>query len=93
MIIKINNNTNFVFFSLQLQIVVLVKNAGRVISVLLSIFLISIAVLILTPLGFPYSGDPNSPAAQRFMIVVIFLFLDLMLILNVCKYRESFAKI
>lgn len=52
----------------MLPIVLLIKNAGRVISVIVGIFLIAIAVLILTPLGFPYSGDPLSPAPQRFMI-------------------------
>lgn len=50
--------------------VLLIKNAERVISVLFGIFLISIGVLILTPLGFPYSGNPLSPAPQRFMILV-----------------------
>ncbi|XP_011872010.1 PREDICTED: endoplasmic reticulum metallopeptidase 1-like [Vollenhovia emeryi] len=51
-----------------LPIVLLIKNAERIISVIVGIFLIAIAVLILTPLGFPYSGDPLSPAPQRFMI-------------------------
>lgn len=54
----------------QLPIVLLIKNAERIISVIVGIFLIAIAVLILTPLGFPYSGDPLSPAPQRFMIAV-----------------------
>lgn len=53
-----------------MPIVVLVKNASRVISVLVGIFLIATGILILTPLGFPYSGDPSSPAPERFMIVV-----------------------
>lgn len=55
-------------FCFTLPIVLLIKNAGRIISVIVGIFLIAIAVLILTPLGFPYSGDPLSPAPQRFMI-------------------------
>nr|XP_012220395.1 PREDICTED: endoplasmic reticulum metallopeptidase 1-like isoform X1 [Linepithema humile]XP_012220396.1 PREDICTED: endoplasmic reticulum metallopeptidase 1-like isoform X2 [Linepithema humile] len=54
--------------SFTLPIVLLIKNAERIISVFIGIFLIAIAVLILTPLGFPYSGDPSSPAPQRFMI-------------------------
>lgn len=53
-----------------MPIVVLVKNTERVISVLFGIFLIATGVLILTPLGFPYSGDPASPAPERFIIVV-----------------------
>lgn len=55
--------------SFVLPIVLLIRNAERVLSVLMGIFLISIGVLILTPLGFPYSGDPTSPAAERFMIM------------------------
>lgn len=57
-------------FFFQLPIVLLIRNAERVLSVLMGIFLISIGILILTPLGFPYSGDPTSPAAERFMIMV-----------------------
>lgn len=56
-----------------MPIVVLVKNAGRVISVLIGIFLLATGALILTPLGFPYSGDPSSPAPERFMIVVLYI--------------------
>ncbi|XP_063977133.1 endoplasmic reticulum metallopeptidase 1-like [Diachasmimorpha longicaudata] len=55
--------------SFTMPIVLLVKNAGRVISMMTGLFLLSAAVLILTPLGFPYSGDVNSPAPQRFMII------------------------
>ncbi|KAK2579325.1 hypothetical protein KPH14_008277 [Odynerus spinipes] len=55
-------------FSFTMPIVILIKNAERVIKVLIGIFLIAISVLILTPLGFPYSGNPLSPAPQRFMI-------------------------
>ncbi|XP_014236089.1 endoplasmic reticulum metallopeptidase 1-like [Trichogramma pretiosum] len=54
--------------SFTIPIVVLVKNAERVISILIGIFLIATAALILTPLGFPYSGNPSSPAPERFMI-------------------------
>ncbi|XP_076681167.1 endoplasmic reticulum metallopeptidase 1 isoform X2 [Andrena cerasifolii] len=54
--------------SFSLPIVFLIKNAERVLSVLAGIFLITIGMLILTPLGFPYSGDPSSLAPERFMI-------------------------
>lgn len=37
----------------------------------MGIFLITIGVLILTPLGFPYSGDLSSLAPERFMIAVL----------------------
>lgn len=55
-------------FSFTMPIVILIKNAERIISVLTGIFLIAIGILILTPLGFPYSGNPSAPAPQRFMI-------------------------
>lgn len=32
--------------------------------------MIAVGLLILTPVGFPYSGDPAAPAPQRFMIAV-----------------------
>lgn len=51
--------------------VLLIKNAERILSVLVGIFLITIGVLILTPLGFPYSGDLSSLAPERFMIAVL----------------------
>ncbi|XP_035742649.1 endoplasmic reticulum metallopeptidase 1-like isoform X1 [Vespa mandarinia] len=55
-------------FSFTMPIVILIKNAERIISVLTGIFLIAIGILILTPLGFPYSGNLLSLAPQRFMI-------------------------
>ncbi|XP_015591672.1 endoplasmic reticulum metallopeptidase 1-like, partial [Cephus cinctus] len=54
--------------SFTLPVVLLIKNVERVISVWIGIFLIAMGVLILTPLSFPYSGDPQSPAPARFMI-------------------------
>ncbi|XP_043797337.1 endoplasmic reticulum metallopeptidase 1-like isoform X2 [Apis laboriosa] len=54
--------------SFTLPFVLLIKNAERILSVLMGIFLITIGVLILTPLGFPYSGDLSSLAPERFMI-------------------------
>ncbi|KAL3286357.1 hypothetical protein HHI36_000864 [Cryptolaemus montrouzieri] len=50
-------------------VILLVQKVKKVFSLLMGIFLVSIAVLLLTPLGFPYSGNPNSPAPQRFMII------------------------
>ncbi|XP_077299515.1 endoplasmic reticulum metallopeptidase 1-like [Arctopsyche grandis] len=35
----------------------------------LGVTLVSVALVILTPLGFPYSGNPSRPAPQRFMIL------------------------
>ncbi|XP_046493405.1 endoplasmic reticulum metallopeptidase 1 isoform X2 [Neodiprion pinetum] len=69
--IVIANMISFIFcllLSFTLPIVIVVKNAGRLISIMIGIFLIAVSILILTPLGFPYSGDPLAPAPARFMI-------------------------
>jgi hypothetical protein len=57
-------------FSLQVPLILLVKNPDRILSILSVLFLVAVGLLILTPLGFPYSGDPAAPAPQRFMIAV-----------------------
>lgn len=57
-------------FSFAIPIILLVKETYRILNLLLGLFLLSIAVLIFTPMGFPYSGDPNSLAPQRFMLAV-----------------------
>ncbi|XP_039276206.1 endoplasmic reticulum metallopeptidase 1 [Nilaparvata lugens] len=49
--------------------ILLVQIPKRVVSFLSAIFFIAILVLILTPLGFPYSSDPAAPAPQRHMIL------------------------
>ncbi|XP_012263393.2 endoplasmic reticulum metallopeptidase 1-like [Athalia rosae] len=69
--IVIANMISFLFsllFSFTVPLVLVVENAGRVISIMIGIFLIAVSILILTPLGFPYSGDPLAPAPARFMI-------------------------
>lgn len=55
-------------FTCVVPLILLVKNPARILSILGGLFLIAIGLLILTPLGFPYSGDPAAPAPQRFMI-------------------------
>lgn len=55
-------------FTCIVPLILLVKNPERILSLLSGMFLISVGMLILTPLGFPYSGDPTAPAPQRFMI-------------------------
>jgi len=49
-------------------LILLVKNPSRILSFLGGLFLIAVGLLILTPLGFPYSADPAGPAPQRFLI-------------------------
>ncbi|XP_011497152.1 PREDICTED: endoplasmic reticulum metallopeptidase 1-like [Ceratosolen solmsi marchali] len=55
--------------SFTMPMVILVKNGQKVISTLIGVFLIATGILFFTPLGFPYTGDPISPAPERFMIV------------------------
>lgn len=57
-------------FSFAVPLILLVKKVERIFSLLIATFLISLAVLLLTPLGFPYSGGPDVLAPQRFMIAV-----------------------
>lgn len=54
------------------SVVLLVREVARVLNLLLGLVLLSVAVLLLTPLGFPYTGGSSSmstvPAPQRFML-------------------------
>jgi hypothetical protein len=61
------SSTGLIF---QVPLILLVKNPDRILSMLGGMFLIAVSLLILTPLGFPYSSDPAAPAPQRFMIAV-----------------------
>ncbi|XP_044264233.1 endoplasmic reticulum metallopeptidase 1-like isoform X5 [Tribolium madens] len=55
-------------FSFAVPLILLVRGIERIFSLLTGLFLLSLAILILTPLGFPYSGESTSLAPQRFMI-------------------------
>jgi hypothetical protein len=57
-------------FSLQVPLILLVKNPEKILNIIGTLFLIAVVLLIATPLGFPYSADMASPAPQRFMIAV-----------------------
>jgi hypothetical protein len=57
-------------FFFQVPLILLVKSPDTILSMLSGLFLIAVSLLILTPLGFPYSSDPAAPAPQRFMIAV-----------------------
>lgn len=61
-------------FSFVVPLVLLVRGAERIFSLLTGLFLISLAALILTPLGFPYSGEHGALAPQRFMMAVRIFF-------------------
>lgn len=69
--------TSFLFvqqISFVVPLILLVRQVERVFKLLIGIFLISIACLLLTHLGFPYSGEPGSLAPQRFMVSVSIYF-------------------
>ncbi|XP_066142542.1 endoplasmic reticulum metallopeptidase 1-like isoform X2 [Euwallacea fornicatus] len=55
-------------FSFAVPLILLVRKVDKIFKSLIAVFLMSLAVLLLTPLGFPYSGGPNVLAPQRFMI-------------------------
>ncbi|CAH1181734.1 unnamed protein product [Phyllotreta striolata] len=55
-------------FSFVAPLALLVKGIERIFSLLTGLFFLSLALLILTPMGFPYSGEPGALAPQRFMI-------------------------
>lgn len=57
-------------FSFVVPLVLLVKGVERIFSLLTGLFLMSLAALILTPMGFPYSGEQGALAPQRFMMAV-----------------------
>lgn len=55
-------------FSFVAPLGLLVRGIERIFSLLTGLFFLSLALLILTPMGFPYSGEPGALAPQRFMI-------------------------
>ncbi|KAH1007293.1 hypothetical protein HUJ04_004549 [Dendroctonus ponderosae] len=55
-------------FCFVTPLILLVRKVDRIFSFLTAIFLMSLAVLLLTPLGFPYSHSSGLLAPQRFMI-------------------------
>lgn len=57
-------------FSFVAPLGLLVRGIERIFSLLTGLFFLSLALLILTPMGFPYSGEPGALAPQRFMIAV-----------------------
>lgn len=66
-------------FSFVVPLALLVRGIERIFSLLTGLFLISLALLILTPLGFPYSGETGALAPQRFMMAVRTLWYDVVL--------------
>lgn len=54
----------------QSPLVLLLQKVYTVFSTLTAVFLVSFLVLVFTPLGFPYSGDPDNLAPQRYMVAV-----------------------
>lgn len=66
-------------FTCATPLVVLVRGVERIFSILWGLFLISVAVLLLTPMGFPYSGKPGNLAPERFMLAVSLIKINIIL--------------
>lgn len=62
--------TNYFNSFFQNPLVLLLQKVYTVFSTLAVVLFVSFLVLVFTPLGFPYSGDPNNLAPQRFMVAV-----------------------
>lgn len=58
----------------QNPLVLLLRKVYTVFSTLAVVLSVSFLVLVFTPLGFPYSGDPDNLAPQRYMVAVSFVF-------------------
>nr|CAD7460312.1 unnamed protein product [Timema tahoe] len=68
-IVAILSSAQFVLlFSYLMPLILLVRSPQKVLGFLGSLFLLAVLLLVLTPLGFPYSGEMPSPRPQRFLI-------------------------
>lgn len=56
-------------FNLLSPLILYVRSPKKVLSLLSTGFLIAILLLVLTPLGFPYSGEASAPTPQRYMVM------------------------
>jgi len=54
----------------QVPLILLVRNPRQIFVILGSIFVIGLSLIVFTPLGFPYSGNPASLAPQRYVLLV-----------------------
>lgn len=75
-----------IMFSFVTQLILLAENPDLIISLPIGLSFFAIALILLTPLGFPYSGEPNALAPQRFIISVrsflsVFEFFNLLILL------------
>lgn len=61
-----------IMFSFVTQLILLAENPDLIISLPIGLSFFAIALILLTPLGFPYSGEANALAPQRFVITVSF---------------------
>nr|CAD7431646.1 unnamed protein product [Timema monikensis] len=48
-------------------LIVLVKDRLKALGIISAIFLLTVAAVTLTPLGFPYGADPSQPTPQRIL--------------------------
>jgi hypothetical protein len=63
------NKIIHILLQLQVALTTLVRHFKYLLAFLALVFAISF-IIIFTPLGFPYSGNTNSPAPQRYWILV-----------------------
>lgn len=52
------------------QLIIVTKRPNVITGLPFAVFLVSIAVILFTRLGFPYSGQPHSLSPQRYMFSV-----------------------
>lgn len=71
---------NISVFFFQNPLVLLIQKVYTVFCTLAIVLLVSFLVLVFTPLGFPYSGDPNNLAPQRFMVAVSVIYVNVIFI-------------
>nr|CAD7259494.1 unnamed protein product [Timema shepardi] len=51
----------------EVPLIVLVKDRLKALGIISAIFLLTVAAVTLTPLGFPYGADPSQPTPQRIL--------------------------
>lgn len=56
-------------FNLLSPLILYVRSPKKILAALSTVFLGSLLVLLFTPFGFPYSGDPEAPTPQRHMVM------------------------
>nr|CAD7203500.1 unnamed protein product [Timema douglasi] len=56
-----------IYGNYKVPLIVLVKDRLKALGIISAIFLLTVAAVTLTPLGFPYGADPSQPTPQRIL--------------------------